>query len=146
MRTVSDLNQIVISGRLTRDPEARGGGNVAAFSLASNRQYQQNGEWKEEVVYVDVTAFSHLAGRVIERLLKGATVTVAGRLELNRWQTEDGSNRSQLRVIASNIQSPSFAKKDGATPAPAVAETAEEPSEELPVAVGASGAEDDIPF
>jgi single-strand DNA-binding protein len=146
MRTVSDLNQIVISGRLVRDPEARGGGNVAAFSLASNRQYQQDGEWKEEVVFVDCTAFSHLAKRVIERLLKGATVTVSGRLELNRWQTAEGDNRSQLRVIASNIQSPSFAKRVVATQAPAAADTAdEEPTEELPVAAGV-GAEDDIPF
>jgi single-strand DNA-binding protein len=143
---MSDINQLVISGRLTRDPEARGGGKVAAFSMASNRQFQQNGEWQEEVVFVDVTAFAHLATRVIERLLKGATVTVSGRLELNRWQAQDGSNRSQLRVIASNIQSASFAGKgNGASPAPAEAELDAEPTEELPVAVGV-GSEDDIPF
>lgn len=108
---MSDLNTVIISGRITRDPAARGGGSVAAMSVASNRQYQRNGEWVDETTYADVTAFGHNATRCIEKLQKGDPVTIQGRLELNTFENADGEKRSQLRIIANSVQSPVFTAK-----------------------------------
>jgi single-strand DNA-binding protein len=113
---MSDINNTIISGRLTKDPAVRGGGNVAQLSVASNRQYQRNGEWVEEVVYLDVSCFGHIAKKAIDKLIKGAFVTVVGRLELNRWQAEDGSNRSQIRLVANQLLSPAFQGRTAARP------------------------------
>lgn len=108
----SDTNVTIVSGRLTRDPEARGGGKVAAFSLASNRYFKRDdGETAEEVVFIDCTAFGFEAEAVLSRLMKGAPVLVEGRLELNRWQGEDGSTRQQLRLIANRVTSPALRAK-----------------------------------
>ena len=109
----SDTNVVIVSGRLTRDPEARGGGKVAAFSIASNRYFRRDddAETTEEVVFIDCTAFGFEAESVLSKLMKGAPVLIEGRLELNRWMGEDGSNRSQLRVIANRVTSPAMRNK-----------------------------------
>lgn len=127
---VSDTNITIISGRLTRDPEARGGGKVAAFSIASNRFFKRDdGETTEEVVFVDCTAFGFEAEAVLSKLMKGAPVLVEGRLELNRWIGEDGANRQQLRLIANRVTSPALRAK---TPEPTT-----QPQEELPTTADA---------
>lgn len=160
---MSDLNTVIISGRITRDPVARGGGSVAALSVASNRQYQRNGEWVDETTYADVTAFGHNATRCIEKLLKGDPVTIQGRLELNSFTNADGEKRSQLRIVANSVQSPVFTAKlrrayraiqaeDGEElpTTVAVAETESvDPASELVSTVASNGQpveDDDIPF
>ena len=108
---MSDINQTTIAGRLTRDPIVRGQDDrkVTTLSLASNRQWQQNGEWQEEACFIDISVFGVQADKCAERLQKGAHVTVAGRLSLNRWQdAATGANRQAIRIVASNIDSPSF--------------------------------------
>lgn len=140
---VSDINTVVLSGRLTRDPEARGGGSVAAFSMASNRWYYKNEERIEETVFIDVSAFGYEAKSVMERLSKGSRVTVIGRLELSKWEASDGSNRQQIRLVAQSVHShpspSSTTPTPEATSEPAATQVAE------PVAAGAPSA-DDIPF
>ena len=109
---MSDLNQVAISGRLTRDPITRGTGDnlVVTLSIASNRQWPDGaGGFNEEVCFIDVSTFSFVAQRCTARLKKGALVWVTGRLQLNRWQdASSGENRQSIRIVASNVDSPSF--------------------------------------
>ena len=137
----SDINQVVIQGRLVRDPEARGGGKVAAFSIASNRYFRRNGsdETTEEATFVDCTAFGYEAQAVLSNLQKGAPVSIVGRLELNRWQDANGENRSQLRVIANQVTSPAMRSKSST-------QTETAPAEPEAALVGATASDDDIPF
>jgi single-strand DNA-binding protein len=72
--------------------------------LAVNRTYKQNGEKKEEVCFVDITAWGRVAETCDEYLSKGSPVLVGGRLQLDSWQTEDGQKRSKLKVVANNVQ------------------------------------------
>ena len=64
------INKVILSGRLTRDPELRytpNGASVSSFSLASSRRYKaQDGEWKEIVAFVNVVAWGKLAVLVNE--------------------------------------------------------------------------------
>lgn len=110
---MSDVNSVTISGRLTDAPKSYSGDAVARFSLASNRSYRKQGEdsYVEEVCFVEVSCFSGLAVKVLRKLDRGSYCVVQGRLELNRWEAEDGTNRQQLRVIATEIASEAFFMK-----------------------------------
>jgi single-strand DNA-binding protein len=155
---MSDFNHVVISGRLTRDPIARGTDPerpVVQISVASNRSYRPNGssEWLEDVTFVDVTVFNGRAKQILRTLRKGARVTIDGRLELNRWQAEDGSNRQQLRIVASNVESAGFFTEKREDTAEQIAEPAKRPPAKTPsrggkkkTPVPAGVADADIPF
>ena len=105
---MANLNKVLLIGRLTRDPELRytqGGTEVAEFGLAMNRNYTtSSGEKREESTFVDVIVWQRKAEVICEYMSKGRTIFVEGRLELDRWETQDGQKRSKLRVVADNFQ------------------------------------------
>ncbi|UCF78946.1 MAG: single-stranded DNA-binding protein [Candidatus Eiseniibacteriota bacterium] len=107
VRLVS-INKVLLSGRLTRDPELRytpSGVAVITFSLALNRRYKdQSGEWKEEVSFVNVVAWQRQAELASEFLKKGSAVFVEGRLQSRSWETSEGGKRSVLEVRAERLQ------------------------------------------
>lgn len=104
----TSFNRVILAGNLTRDPELRFLSNeqaVVKFSLAVNRRYKdRSGEMQEEATFVDCEAWSRTAELVGQYLTKGSSCLVEGRLKLDRWEDRDGNNRSQLRVVAENVQ------------------------------------------
>lgn len=100
------INQVMLMGNLTRDPELRNtpsGQSVVSFSLALNRAYKdQSGEWQEATDYVDVVAWGPLAERVAQYLTKGRRCFVQGRLQSRSWE-QDGQKRSKLEVLANDV-------------------------------------------
>lgn len=105
------INSVVISGNLTRDPELRstnGGSQILNFSMAVNdrRKNPQSGEWEDVPNFIDVVVFGNRAESLNKFLTKGMKVSVSGRLHQNRWQAKDGTNRSKIEVIASEVELP----------------------------------------
>lgn len=102
------VNKVMLTGRLTRDPELRytpSGTAVVSFSVASSRNYKgQDGEWKQSVTFVNCVAWAKLAVLVNEYLKKGSAVYVEGSLNSRSWETEDGQKRSMLEIKAQIIQ------------------------------------------
>lgn len=100
------INQVVLMGNLTRDPELRqtpSGQSVCGFSLALNRAYKdQSGEWQEATDYIDVTCWAGLAERVSQYLSKGRRCLVQGRLQSRSWE-QDGQKRSKVEVLANDV-------------------------------------------
>jgi single-strand DNA-binding protein len=100
------LNQVILMGNLTRDPELRqtpSGQQVCSFSLALNRSYKdQNGEWQEATDFIDVVAWGPLGERVAQYLSKGRRALVQGRLQSRSWEQE-GQKRSKVEVLASDV-------------------------------------------
>src|ERR1019366_7253662 len=100
------VNQVILMGNLTRDPELRqtpNGQNVCSFSLALNRAYKdQGGEWQEATDYVDCVSWGPLAERVSQYLSKGRRVLVQGRLQSRSWESE-GQKRSKVEVLANDV-------------------------------------------
>lgn len=100
------INQVILMGNLTRDPELRqipSGQSVCSFSLALNRSYKdQSGEWQEATDYVDVTAWAALGERVAQYLSKGRRCLVQGRLQSRSWE-QDGQKRSKVEVLANDV-------------------------------------------
>ena len=113
---MSDTNTVILTGNLTRDPELRhtpSGVAVANVGLASNRKYRQGDELKEDVCFVDVTAFGSTAQAVAEHLVKGRKVLVEGRLRYHAWESQDGQKRSKVDVIANRVNFLPQAGKNG---------------------------------
>lgn len=103
----SDLNRVVLIGRLTRDPEIRytpAGTAVASFSLASGKTYAVSGEKKEQVSYFDCIAWSKLGEIITEYVKKGHRIAIEGRLQQSRWDDQDGKKRSKVEVVVENFQ------------------------------------------
>ena len=101
------FNRVYLIGNLTRDPELRYTPNntaVAEFGLAVNRNYQDsNGEWQEEVTFVDITVWGNTAENCSNYIEKGSRIFLEGRLDFNSWETDSGKNRSELKVTAQRV-------------------------------------------
>ena len=100
------INQVILMGNLTRDPDLRqtpNGQSVCSFSLALNRSYKdQNDEWKEVTDFVDIVAWAGLGERVAQYLSKGRRCLVQGRLQSRSWE-QDGQKRSKVEVLANDV-------------------------------------------
>lgn len=101
------FNKIILIGNLTRDPEMRytpQGTSVCKFGIAVNRKYRQAEEMKEEVTFINVVVFGKQADTCGQYLNKGSSVLVEGRLQENRWETDEGQKRSRHEVVAQNVR------------------------------------------
>ena len=108
---MANINRVIISGRLTRDPEARstaGGTTVLGLGVAVNdrRKNQQTGQWEDYTNYIDCTMFGNRAESLSRILTKGMLVCIEGRLRWSSWE-RDGQKRSKIEVIVDEIELPS---------------------------------------
>lgn len=96
------INQVVLMGRLTRDPEMRTtstGKTIASFSLAVDRGGQD-----DAADFFDVTAWEKLGELVNQYLSKGRRCLVQGRLRQDSWDDkETGKKRSKVEVVATDV-------------------------------------------
>jgi single-strand DNA-binding protein len=94
-------NKVILMGNLTRDPEMRtipNGNNVTNFSLAVNRQWNdQSGAKQEAVTYVDCVAWGKPGEIINTYMKKGGAILVTGRLESRSWD-QDGQKRSKIEI------------------------------------------------
>lgn len=110
------VNKCIFIGRLTRDVEARylaSGSQIARFSIAVNEKVGK----EERVEYVNLVAFGKLADISAQYLKKGMLVYVEGRLQTGKYTAKDGTERTSVDIILSQMQMLS-GKSDG-QPAPA---------------------------
>ena len=103
------INRVIISGRLTREPEIRStasGMPVLGFGVAVNdrRKNQQTGEWEDYPNFIDCTMFGARAESVSRYLAKGAKVSIEGKLRWSQWETKDGQKRSKIDVIVDELE------------------------------------------
>ncbi len=96
------INQVILMGRLTRDPEQRTtttGKTIASFSIAVDRGGQD-----DAADFFEVTAWEKLGELVIQYLAKGRRVLVQGRLRQDSWDDkETGKKRSRVEVVATDV-------------------------------------------
>lgn len=96
------INQVILMGRLTRDPEVRTtstGKTIASFSLAVDRGGQE-----DAADFFDITAWEKLGELVSQYLSKGRRCLVQGRLRQDSWDDkETGKKRSKVEVVATDV-------------------------------------------
>lgn len=99
------LNNVVIMGRLTRDPELRrtqSGTAVTSFTMAVDRDFKsQSGE--KETDFIDVVAWRNTGEFAAKYLAKGRMAAVEGRIQVRDWQDKDGNRRKSVEVVADNV-------------------------------------------
>jgi len=151
----SNVNVVVITGNLTRDPELRSTGSgmsVCDMRVAVNsRRKDANGNWIDKPNYFDVTVFGAQGENCSTYLSKGRPVAVEGRLDWREWEAKDGSGKRQaVSIIANSVQFLGSRDSGGESngcrfeaQSDVPADTSDFDSAE-PAAVGAS--DDDIPF
>jgi single-strand DNA-binding protein len=100
------LNTCVLTGNLGNDPDIfynQEGSQICTFNLAFKCSKKKTG-------WIKVTCFQRLAESTEKYLHKGAKIAVVGSLEQNKWETDDGQQRSSIQMIANTIE---FLKTDG---------------------------------
>jgi len=104
------INRVVLTGNLTKDPEARSnpgtGLSVCKLRLAVNTRRRNNatGEWEEKPNYFSVTVWGAQGETAARYLSKGRPVAIDGRLEWREWETQDGAKRQAIDIIADSVQ------------------------------------------
>mgnify|MGYP002515362776 FL=1 len=107
----TDLNHVVLVGRLTKDlgADERSFGYVgngqarATVSIAVNRSRKSGEQWIEEANFFDVTIWGKTAENLKPYLTKGKQIAVDGYLKQDRWE-KDGQKFSKVSIVATNVQ------------------------------------------
>jgi single-strand DNA-binding protein len=148
----TNINRVVITGNLTRDPELRstpGGTSVCSLRVAVNsRRKDESGNWVDKPNYFDVTVWGAQGENCAQYLAKGRPVAVDGRLNWREWEDKEGGKRQTVDIIADSVQF--LGSRDapqggnGAVDSDLAPDTSDlQPSG---VASGGGSSDDDIPF
>ena len=106
---MASYNKVLLMGNLTRDPQMKylpSQTAVVEFGLACNRKFRTaNGEDREEVTFVDCTAFGKTGEVINQYFQKGKPIFIEGRLKYDQWEDKQGGGkRSKLTVVIDNFQ------------------------------------------
>src|SRR3954453_4112639 len=106
---MASFNKVLVMGNLTRDPQLKylpSQMAVVEFGLACNRRFKTAaGEDREEVTFVDVSAFGKTGELINQYFQKGKPIFIEGRLKYDQWEDKNGGGkRSKLAVVAENFQ------------------------------------------
>lgn len=96
----------MLIGNLTRDPELRytpQGTAVCSFGIATNREWQSDGEKKEAADFHNLVAWNKLAELCSQLLEKGKKIYVEGRLQTRDWTNDQGEKRYKTEVVISEM-------------------------------------------
>jgi single-strand DNA-binding protein len=156
----SNINRIVIVGRLTADPELRAlpsGSSVCSLRLASHSlRKNADGERTEKPNFFDVTVFGVMGESVHRYMTRGRRIAVDGRLEWREWETPEGVKRQAVEIVADKVQfldgrgsqgnAESLGSDDGSTDDDGSSGAPEGGDERELVGVGSGGTDEDLVF
>lgn len=141
------MNEIILIGNLTRDPELRSTGTgvaVCNFAIAVNRR-QRGADGQQETDFFEVTAWRQLGENCAKYLAKGRKVAVTGQMLSRSYEGKDGQRRTAWGVTADNVEFLSPAQGDQRPPQVGYAAPAQ--TYHSPADMGFTQVEDDeLPF
>ena len=153
----TNINTVVVTGNLTRDPELKqlqSGTSVCKLRIAVNsRRKDQSGEWVDKPNYFDVTVWGAQGENCSTYLSKGRPVAIEGRLEWREWEGQDGNKRQSVEIIANSVQflgsrgdAPAQGGGNGFTAQSDVPADTSDFTDAQPATVGGGSSDEDIPF
>ena len=102
------LNVITMTGNLTRDVQLTflpSGTPVAEFGIACNKVWKdKDGNKKERVCFVECRCYSKRAEALANYFSKGDAIGIAGELQFDSWEAQDGTKRSKHRIFVENFE------------------------------------------
>ena len=99
------LNTVILSGRLTADPELKttqSGVSVTGFSIAVDRSYRSGEDRQTD--FINIVAWRHTAEFVTRYFKKGSMIVIEGSIQTQKYTDSNGKNRTKFEVLANNIQ------------------------------------------
>lgn len=105
------MNNIILIGRLTKDPELRytqAGKAVCSFTLAVDRPY--SGE-KKEADFINIVVWNKVGENCAQYLKKGRKAAVQGRLQIRSYEDDSGKRHYVTEVVANNVEFLEFSNK-----------------------------------
>lgn len=140
------FNLVVLTGRLTADPELRYTANntpVTSFSIAVSRRYKAGEEAQAD--FINIVAWRQTAEFVTKYFQKGSMIGIEGSIQTRRYVDKDtGKNRTAFEVIANNVQFVESKRDSAATPAEAQPSFSNAGANDFTDLSGE--ADDDLPF
>ena len=109
------MNKVLLTGRLTKDPELRytqQGTEVASCTVAINSNYGE----KKQVDYINITAWGNLGKFLNKYYTKGQAIAVVGRLKNNNYEDKNGNKKYTTEVVAESIEFVGNKKQDDPVP------------------------------
>ena len=109
------FNVVILTGRLTADPELKttqSGIPVTSFSIAVNRRFNRAGE-EQQTDFINIVAWRQSAEFIAKYFKKGSLIGIRGNIQTRRYVDKNGNNRTAFEVIANNVQFVE-SKRDGA--------------------------------
>ena len=101
------INQVILMGRLTRDPEMRStttGKSIANFSLAVTRTWRdQNGAQQDQTSFINCVAWGKPGEIIAQYVQKGSPLLVSGRLDQRSYDDKDGNKRQAVEVVVEDF-------------------------------------------
>jgi single-strand DNA-binding protein len=105
---MSNINHVVLTGRLTSDPDLHSlpsGSSICLLRIAVNgRRRDPAGAWSEKPNFFSVVVFGAYGETVAKYMHKGRPVAIDGRLNWREWKAEDGRNFQAVSIIAQTVQ------------------------------------------
>ena len=98
------MNKVLLTGRLTRDPETRqlaSGKTLTSFNVATN-EYRGQGEERAE--YHSVVTWDRLAEVCGQYLAKGSQVAIDGRVQTRQWEDDRGVRHWKTEIVAGHVE------------------------------------------
>ena len=142
-----ELNQVVVAGNLTRDPETRSINDrmVATFTIAASRRYKVDGETREKTAFIDCEAWGKTAEIIGRFFTKGKPIIVQGRIDQQSWtDKETQKKRSKLLVSVDSFSFVPDGKRDQNAPSQS-GQTQSAPTQSGPVG-SYTGGDEEPPF
>lgn len=107
------MNKVVLTGRLTRDPEVRWsqGANasaVARYTLAVDRRFKKEGEQSAD--FINCVTFGKNAEFVEKYLKQGVKIVVSGRIQTGSYTNRDGQKVYTTDIV---VEEHEFAESKG---------------------------------
>lgn len=115
------INKVIMSGRITRDPDFKMIQNKwakADMTIATNFSYKTKNGQKDETCYLDFALWGEAAEQARDNLSKGSPITVEGRLKLESWQNAAGETRRKHVMHVDNIQYMETLPRENKVPEP----------------------------
>ena len=104
---MSGLQKVIVVGNLVRDPEERtsqGGVVFTNFTVPVSQVWMQDGEKQEETTWFKCVAFGKTAEFIGKYFEKGKPIWLEGRVELDTWEMQDGTPRTDLKLVVDRAQ------------------------------------------
>ena len=139
------FNLVVLTGRLTADPELKttqSGIPVTTFSIAVNRNYRAGEE--QQTDFINIVAWRQRAEFITKYFKKGSMIGIEGSIQTRKYQDKSGNNRTAFEVVVNNAQFVE-AKREGGM-APSGSESASYSNADASDFAEIGDMDDDLPF